>query len=228
MMRMLLAATLLLAAAGEAMAADLPPVAPPPRAPATYVPIAAPIYNWSGIYIGINGGYGFGDTNWTAVPTGSFNVDGGLVGGTIGANWQMGPAVFGIEADGDWQGISGHDSVTSLCGGICETKSDWVATVRGRLGYAFDRVLLFGTGGVAFGGIQSGFTGGPYQNNTEVGWTAGAGLEFAITDNVTAKVEYLFIDLSNATCNVDCGGTTPVSFYESAVRGGINFKFNPF
>jgi len=247
MKRILFAGALALAAASPALAADLPqPMAPPPQAPATYVPTTAPVYNWGGIYVGINGGYAFGGSKWTPATgsgTGSFNVNGGLVGGTLGANFQSGQFVFGVEGDVDWTDIRGSLSSTTVTG-ICaaasctyQTSNDWLGTVRGRVGYAFDRVLLYATGGGAFGNVKATltttaptFTGS--TDSTEFGWTAGAGVEFALTDNVTAKVEYLFVDLSNGSCSITvCTAATaavPVSFSANLVRAGINFKFNPY
>ena len=72
--------------------------------------------------------------------------------------------------------------------------------MRGRAGYAFDRVLFYGTGGAAFGNVQGGPVGGPFDSGTQIGWTAGAGVEFAFTPNITANVEYLYVDLGNFTC----------------------------
>ena len=109
MKRILMAAALALAAGGQALAADLPqPAPPPPRAPATYVPVPVPVFSWTGIYVGINGGYGFGDSNWSArvAPTGNFSTNGLLAGGTLGGNYQWGQFVLGIEGDGDWQNLN--------------------------------------------------------------------------------------------------------------------------
>jgi outer membrane immunogenic protein len=104
--------------------------------------------------------------------------------------------------------------------------------VRGRAGWAIDRVLLYGTGGAAFAPVQAGFNGGPFQSTTQVGWTAGAGLEFAFAPNWTAKAEYLYADLGSFTCTTNCvgGGAAPltVKFTDNIVRAGINFKFNPW
>jgi outer membrane immunogenic protein len=241
MNRIVIACGLALVAATPAFAADLPPAARA-RAPAAYAPPVMAAYNWSGIYIGINGGYGFGNTDWDPVGgfpgTGNFNINGGLVGGTLGANFQTGAFVFGIEGDGDWSDIRGSLSGTAaVCGaGACtfETANDWLATLRGRIGFALDRTLIYATGGGAAGNVKATFTGAASAAstaNTEFGWTAGAGIEYAITDNVTAKVEYLFVDLSKGslTCTVAaCGATTtvPVTFDASLVRGGLNFKFN--
>lgn len=249
MKRMLFAGTIALAAAGPALAADIiPPSAPPPQAPATYIPAPAPIYNWGGIYVGINGGYAFGNSDWTqgALSTGNFSVDGGLIGGTIGANFQSGQFVFGVEGDWDWADIKG--SSAAGCGTLgtaippvgtigpmttCETKSDWLATIRGRVGYAFDRVLVYGTAGGAVGDVEAGpSSSATFDSSTEFGWTAGAGVEVGITPNLTAKVEYLFVDLSAGSCSASCGTPTPAvsaSFDStSLVRAGLNFKFNPF
>jgi outer membrane immunogenic protein len=237
MKRILWAGAFALAIGGQALAADLPPPPPAPRAPATYVPVAAPVYNWSGIYIGLNGGYSFGTSSWSnpaaGLATGNFDTNGWLAGGTVGANYQFwGGAVLGVEADWDWSNLNGTSSIGG-CGPGCETKADWLSTVRGRAGWAFDRVLLYGTGGVAFAPIQTGFSGGPFQSTTQVGWTAGAGIEFAFAPNWTAKAEYLYADLGNVTCNSDCFAGTPptpltVKFTDNIIRAGVNFKFNPW
>src|SRR6266700_131114 len=114
MYRVLTAALLWVIALGHALAADLPPAAPP-RAPAIYVPVVAPVYNWGGFYIGINGGWGFASGTTTATitggpfvgtATGSGSLNGGVAGGQIGANWQIDALVIGIEGDLDWSGQS--------------------------------------------------------------------------------------------------------------------------
>ncbi len=233
MKRMLIAGALALAAAGAALAADLPPAAAPPaKAPAAYLP--APVFSWTGFYLGINGGFGFGQSSWTNVndgPTGNFNTSGFLVGGTLGANYQIGSFVIGLEGDGDWNDANGttFNGACTAAGG-CTTKSDWLATLRGRAGFAWDRVLFYGTGGAAFGGVQAAAGGLPFATGTQTGWTAGAGVEFAFAPNWTAKVEYLFVNLGNFTCPAtSCGGTLgvpdTVTFSENIVRAGVNYKF---
>ena len=229
------AVVLVLTATCGAFAADLP--TPRPSAP-----LPAPAYNWTGFYIGINGGYGSGNSNWSDGPvgtTGSFPTTGFLVGGTAGVNYQIDQYVFGIEGDGDWTNLKGNSG--STCGAIsavvpppdsCQTQSEWLATVRGRVGYALDRTLLYVTGGAAFGNIQTGLNPpATYDNSVETGWTVGAGVEFGLTQNLTAKVEYLFVDLPNGTCTTvtNCGGAAGsiVSFDESIVRAGFNFRFGP-
>ena len=233
-MKRLVYAAVLSFAAGQAFAADLPMPGPPVPPPA-YVPIAT-VYNWTGFYIGANGGGAFGNSNWTDPidgPTGNFTVDGFLFGGTVGANYQMGAFVLGIEGDADWAGIDGTTFNASCAGFGCETKSNWLATVRGRVGYAWDRVLFYGTAGGAFANVQASAGGLPFYSATQAGWTAGAGLEYAFAPNWTAKVEYLFVDLADASCPVgNCGGglltapvATTVSLNQNIIRGGINFKF---
>src|ERR1700728_1120841 len=229
MRRMLIAGALALAAGGQAWAADLPPAAaPPPRAPAAYIP-APPVYNWGGLYIGINGGGAFGNSNWTATggTTGNFNLDGFLVGGTLGANFQFGAFVVGVEGDGDWSTVQGSTTCfTGFAAGFtCKTSSEWLATLRGRAGYAIDRVLVYGTAGGAAANIDANLSGFGTTNNTEFGWTAGGGIEFAITPNWTAKVEYLFVDLANGSCSSPCTtagapSSVAVKFDESVVRAG--------
>jgi outer membrane immunogenic protein len=184
------------------------------------------VFTWSGIYIGVNGGYGFGQSNWTnpAGSTGNFSTDGFLVGGTIGGNYQWNQFVLGIEADGDWTNLSGNVSCGPGLAFTCTTQGDWLATVRGRAGYAFDRFLVYGTGGAAFGNLQAGSTGS-FDTATQTGWTAGGGVEFAFTPNLTAKVEYLYVDLGSMTCNINCQFNTSVSLTENVVRAGINYKF---
>lgn len=244
MMRLLITAVAPLLAAGSALAADLPQP-PPPQAPATYLPVAAPVYNWGGIYFGVNGGYGFGTSKWTdpnnpsgLTNTRDFDVSGGLVGATAGANYQTDAFVFGVEGDFDASWIHGTTS-SAFCGSVglaavsCETKNTWLSTIRARAGYAFDRVLVYGTGGIAFGNIEAGI-GGNFDNTAKVGWTAGAGVEVALADNWTARLEYLYIDLQNGSCisTGDCGVDAPlttvsdsVAFSTSLVRLGLNFKF---
>jgi outer membrane immunogenic protein len=231
MKRLLIAGALALTAAGQALAADLPMPAPPPA----YVPVV-PYYNWSGFYIGVNGGGAFGNSNWTDPidgPTGNFNVSGALVGGTLGFNYQIGPWVLGVEGDGDWTNLSGTTFNASCTAVGCTTQSNWLATVRGRAGYAWDRVLFYGTGGGAFANVQGSAGALPFSSATQAGWTAGVGVEYAFAPNWTAKVEYLYVGLGNASCGFgSCGGGSPatpvnttVSLNENVLRGGINFKF---
>ncbi len=241
MKRILMAGAIALAAGSQALAADLPPpMAPPPRAPAAYIP-APPAWNWSGFYIGINGGYGFGNSNWTDAAgntSGNFSVNGGLAGGTLGYNYQIGQLVLGIEGDYDWQNLRGSSN-TGNCtpagafGANCATSSNYIGTVRGRVGYAFDRIMLYATAGGAVTDVKASQAAVPWVSTTEWGWTAGAGIEGAVTDNLTAKIEYLYAGFQNGSCSAaGCPFTAfppeSVKFNESMIRVGLNYKFGGF
>jgi len=209
-----------LAVAAPVRAADLS-VAPIYKAPPV---VATPAYNWSGFYLGVNGGGAWGTSNWNSA--GSRNLSGEVVGGTAGANWQMGHAVLGVEGDVDWSNLKGT-STAAGCPAGCTTNNDWLGTVRGRAGYAFDRFLPFVTGGLAVGDIKAGTPGLTGATQTNAGWTAGGGVEFALTNNWTAKAEYLHVDLGNMNCGFNCGGVANnnVSLKSDLVRGGVNFRF---
>jgi outer membrane immunogenic protein len=140
--------------------------------------------------------------------------------------------VLGLEADLDWAGLTGSSSVAA-CGAIgatagaaCQTKSDWLSTARGRVGYAFDRILVFATGGLALTNLQLVLTQTGSGNDVIAGWTIGAGVEFAFADNWTAKAEYLFADFGTTKCfSQSICPTAGVSLSENIIRGGINYKF---
>jgi outer membrane immunogenic protein len=229
MKRISIAVMVLIVAAGRGLAADLPePPPPPPEPPVAYIPTAVPVYNWGGVYFGLNGGYGLGSSDWTggALPSGNFNTSGFIVGGTAGVNLQFEQFVFGLEADLDYAPISG-DGPSTFCLN-CQTSSTWLGTARARVGYAADRILFYGTAGGAFGNVQaSAFD--TTNSSTEAGWTAGAGIEAAFTDNWTARIEYLFVDLKSGSCTSACGAppTQSVSFDASLIRAGVDFKFRP-
>jgi len=217
MKRFTLAAAGLLAAAMtvQATAADLP------------TPYKAPLYsapfNWTGFYVGINGGYAWGTSSWSAggLATGDFDPAGAMVGGTIGYNLQTSQLVFGIEGDLAYSWLKGTNNTA-----CCETRNDWFATVRGRLGYAIDRLMPYVTGGAAFGDIKMTPVGGGSETATNVGWTVGGGVEYAFMGAWSAKVEYLYVDLGSATCSAaTCGVDTDVSLTTNIVRGGVDYHF---
>ena len=233
----IVAVVALLAGLGRVMAADMPVPQAAPVPPLVYFPA---YYNWSGIYLGVNGGYGFGQSNWTnaGVSTGSFNTNGFLVGGTLGANYQTGSYLVGFEGDIDWSSVQGSSSAAACvalgaaAGTTCQTKSPWLGTARARVGYAFDRLLVFGTGGAAFSGLQAFLNpgGSISPGPSQLGWTAGAGVEYAFTDAVSAKVEYLFVNLGTVACPTatGCGpfASHSFSFSENLVRAGVNYRFS--
>jgi outer membrane immunogenic protein len=204
-----------------AFAADLS-LAPLYKAPPAQVTQA---YNWTGFYIGANGGGGWGHSYWDANATG-MNLSGAQVGGTAGYNWQSGNAVFGLEGDLDWSNLKGS-ATTTLCPFGCNTSDTWLSTVRGRAGYAFGGVLPYVTGGLAVGDIRAGFPGFATASTTNAGWTVGGGIEVALPGNWSAKAEYLHVDLGRFDCGIDCGaaGTDNVSMHDNVVRAGLNYHF---
>lgn len=212
------AALAVLSSMTAANAADLPRrEAMPTKAPA-YI---APIYNWSGFYAGINGGGGWGNASVSGPLStgGDFDTSGGLIGGTVGYNFQMNQVVFGLEGDVDWSNLKGD--ATCAVGVSCEAKNNWLGTARGRIGYAFDRFLPYVTGGLAVGDVKTSATGFGSSSETKAGWTLGGGVEAAISGPWTAKVEYLYVDLQDASAPL--GSTT--DFRSNIVRGGLNYRF---
>jgi len=201
--------------ATSAVAADLPR-AMPTKAPAIF----APGYSWTGFYLGVNGGGAFGRSDWSGFGNDT-NVSGGLVGVTAGYNWQSGQWVFGLEGDIDWSSIKGSFT-NAACPTGCETKNSWLGTARGRLGYAFDRVMPYITGGAAFGDVKATQAGVGSVSDTNVGWTAGAGVEWAAISNWTAKIEYLYVDLASNPFSIT-GVSNGYRFGE--IRAGVNYHF---
>jgi opacity protein-like surface antigen len=225
---------------GPAFANAAPPLVTK-TSPIAWTEAASSVVSWTGIYLGLNAGFTFGGSDWTdsttGGSTGNFSTSGFVFGGTVGANYQVGSLVFGVEADGDWADASGFGTFTAsaLCAGGCLTQNTWLSTVRARVGYALDRFLVYGTGGAAFGNVRANFSNDPVSSTTEAGWTAGAGVEAALARNWSAKAEYLFVKLADGSCTTDCAiadaSGTPVipsvavKFSESIVRGGINYRF---
>jgi outer membrane immunogenic protein len=199
-----------------ASAADIARRPVPYKAPA-YV---EPAFSWTGFYLGLNGGYGFGRSDFAApLSTGSFDVNGGLVGGTVGYNWQMGALVLGLEGDVDWSDIRG----SVACGpGTCATRNDWLGTARARLGYAMGRFMPYVTGGAAFGDIKTSVTGFADSNKTKAGWTVGGGVEANIAGPWSVKAEYLYVDLGRTDSPVI---GADAKFQTSIVRAGVNYHF---
>jgi outer membrane immunogenic protein len=216
-------------ASSNALAGDLPPAppygAPPPYAPQPYAapaPYAAPyyVYSWVGPYIGLNLGYQWGTLKSTSPLTSSSqpsnNADpaGFVFGGQVGFNWQSGHFVYGFEAD-----LQASNADTTFA--TYKFSNPWFGTVRGRAGYTFNNILLYGTAGLALAGGEID-SGGVSESNTHVGWAAGAGMEVGFTPNWSAKAEYLFMDLSSQSYVVTGASH---GFNANILRFGVNYRF---
>jgi outer membrane immunogenic protein len=238
--QLLMASAGVIALAGSAFAADLPSRAPPP----VYIP-PAPIFTWTGIYVGGQVGYAWGNTN-TNLTDGigdfvsfSTNNNGVIGGGHVGYNLQLSQFVVGLEGDVDGSSLSKTISGTPIIGGVLvpttiNGKLDVQGSIRGRIGYAWDRVLIYGTGGVAFGGFNGSIStpfGFDSTSTTRVGWTAGGGLEYAITNNWSVRAEYRYTQYGHSTFASN-SAFFPVSanlsrtFNENRVQVGFSYKFD--
>ena len=258
----LMAGTAVFALASAAQAADLPArMAPPPVA-------AVPIFTWTGFYVGAQVGFAFSDNNDNnrffgndtfvgpdgftyAVDNNGFfnddNDDGFTVGGHVGYNFQFGSFVAGVEGDIEWVDIGGNNngfSMTRVATGETFAFSrgndlDFIGSIRGRLGYAIDRTLLYVTGGVAFANFDdnrdSFAFNSPFFDNgnddTEWGWTIGVGAEYAFTNNLTARIEYRFTSFDRDNNNrffVNTAFDRDNNADFHAVRLGLSYKFGTY
>jgi outer membrane immunogenic protein len=217
------AAIALLAIPVAAVAADMrPPVYKGvPRSVVSY-------YNWSGFYVGATVGYGTGTSTWDysalGLADGDVSPKGMMYGITLGYNWQAGSFVYGVEADYNFSSVTG--SAACLAPGFtCETSNSWLATFRGRVGYAFDRLLPYVTVGGAYGDIRARQTLAGVtvleNNESRLGFAIGAGVEYAFLANWTAKLEYLYVDLGS----FEVTPLVPVSLNQHIFRAGLNYRF---
>ncbi len=201
MKKLLLAAALFVAA--PAFAGDLPRYNNPPQ-------VYRNIFNWTGFYAGVHGGGGWGDSS-------GGSIDGFALGAQVGYNYQLVSGLtFGAETDLTFTGIDG-----AAAGGIFT--ADYIGTLRGRLGYAFDRVLIYGTAGLAYAGgdLQIGALS---NSQTHFGYAVGFGIEGMITSNLSARLEYIYTDFGSRTYQT-VGGGVGVGFDASQLRAGINYRF---
>jgi outer membrane immunogenic protein len=229
--------------AGSAMAADL---ARPVYKAAPPAPLA---FDWSGIYVGAHIGYGWGNTDITdhtlfgnifGIPTQKFDTNGFLGGLQGGWNYQFGRFVLGSEVDFSWSDVKG-DQTSALFIGTSSisrsSKAKWMGTATTRLGYAWDRVLVYSKLGAAWahydyndnltlGGVS---VYNSSASETRSGWTVGTGIEWAFLDNWSAKVEYDYIDFGRRTVDFASVGPIPVNLDVdqriSQVKVGLNYRF---
>ena len=219
MKKILLALAASTALAAPAMAADL-------GRPIFKAPVAAEYFSWNGFYLGVQGGYGWGRHDRdTAAFHNSYVSDGGVLGVHAGYNWQAGMIVLGGEFDIAGARIRGNDR---FAGGTLDvTRVNGIGTARGRIGLAWDRLLVYGTGGAAYADVeQSNAAGVPVSSKRWVsGWTAGAGFQYAINNNWSAGLEYRYYDLE--TENYVRGGLAAFAIDTkfSTVTGRITYRF---
>lgn len=207
--------------AAPAMAADYLPPEPVPT-----------VYDWSGFYVGAHLGYGWGDSDNDASNGAQWSTDiDGIIGGLhLGYNFQIDSFVIGLEGDFDLTDIDGSDSCPNAAF-TCSTDIDYVGTVRGRLGFAIDQVLLYGTGGVAFTKAafanDNGAGNRDTKKDTEIGFVAGGGIEFAAADNFTVRVEGLYYDFNgfNFAWSNDGGVSYDSDVNFVVVRAGFSYNF---
>lgn len=234
--------------AGPALAADLPARMP------VKAPVMAPVsaYDWTGFYVGANVGHAWGPDDPVAAteagatygPYGTFRNDGWFAGAQAGYNRQFGRLVVGVEGDvqradirGSWPRRFGDSNPVNWI--TADMRVDWFGTLRGRLGYAHDRALLYVTGGLAAAHARydmrlefraDGGVADLHSDKTKLGWVVGAGLEYALTSNWSAKLEYQYLHFGSETftgVRIPAGATV-ASDYDLAlhtVRAGVNYRF---
>ena len=208
--KMLMSTVLLFGAMGAASAADLPSTKSPPA----YIP-PPPLFSWTGVYAGAQLGYMWGDAS--AIGYGMYGAVGGV---HVGYNYQMGQFVAGLEGDVNGSSYSGS---TAFFG----TRESIDGSIRGRIGVTWNRALLYATGGAAFAGIDNDYFGTTISH-TRTGWTLGGGVEYAITDNWSLRVEYRYTDYGHYT-------DFPAAFVpvynhdtDNRIQGGVSYKFDMF
>jgi outer membrane immunogenic protein len=237
MRKLLMTTSIVCLASGSALAADLPNFKGPP----VYAPLPPPAFTWSGPYIGAQVGYEWGSTSPSLyAPDGSYitslagtNSSGVIGGAHIGYNWQVSQFVFGLE--GDVNGTS-YNGSNSFAGELAPytTRETVEGSIRGRVGVAWDRVLFYGTGGVALGNFQDTYTGAPGYDSlstTRVGWTVGGGVEYAVTDNWSIRAEYRYTDFGHVNdylVNSLPGYSVNTHQTDNRVQAGFSYKFDMF
>jgi outer membrane immunogenic protein len=220
MKKFLLAGVVIISASTAAMAADL--AAPLPEA-----------YDWTGFYLGLNAGAAWNnsdvDIDDGVNPPFSLDDDGAVFTGGVeaGYNWQMDSFVMGVEADFNYLGFH-EDQAFAVPVASIDLKENWFGTVRGRLGFAADNLLFYGTGGLAYGNAKAEVCFGAVcdsESNVNWGWTVGGGMQYAFDQSWILGAEYLYVDLGSpeVSCGAACNGDADAAF--SVVRAKLDFKF---
>ena len=202
-------------------------------------------------YIGVTGGYGFGDADVNGSlrrdhskplselvsEDGKSDLNGGMIGGLVGFDYSFGNGlVIGAVGDMSWLNASGNadvePSIINRSGSDynVDTSLSWLGTIRGRVGFEMGDALIYGTGGLAFGGIDaelraSGFGKITSDSHTQVGWAAGAGVNYMATDNMMLGIEYLYVNLGEDSYDFGSTGDADIDLNISMVRAMLGFKF---
>lgn len=231
--------------------------------------IAPPMFTWTGVYAGLNAGYSIADQKTNTIGTTGFSslIPGGIApvslgtdgngfagGAQVGVNFQFGSIVTGLEADIQYVDqaktarFTGNPVLGTALTTSARSELKWLGTLRGRVGFAADRLLVYGTGGLAFGEVEAsggvvgvaapGLVWAGSNSATKTGWAAGGGVEYAFTDNISLKAEYLYYDLGRSTFtaagNAAVRATAALNGVDyvgrsdnkgSLVRGGLNYRF---
>lgn len=243
MKKLLLSAAAIGALVTGASAADLPAYEPPP--------VVAPVpegFNWAGAYIGLQGGYAWGEFEANTIVGNNedevFDAEGFLGGVFVGYNFQFSDVfVLGIEGDFEGTGIDtdedsfdfDEDDEDDNEDGEFDASVNWQASVRGRIGAAFDRALIYATGGIAFADFETDYDNGvdgggdgdddDGDDDVELGWTAGAGIDYAFTDNIFVRGEYRYADFADFDDEEDEALGEIQDLETHTIRGGVGFKF---
>lgn len=219
--------------AGHGLAADLPTTKAPPAPP------PAPVFNWTGFYVGAHLGGAWDTDEFHFMPAGTYTHNSAssiFGGGQIGYNYQISSFVLGAEGDASWT----HLASGAFCPNpyfTCSHEIDWLASLRARVGFTpIDRALIYVTGGAAFADVTHHanppgvspfvFTGN--YSSSQVGWALGGGLEYAFTNNWSAKIEYLYYGLGSSTAppgTLSAANSTRVSNGVETVSLGVNYHF---
>lgn len=229
-MRNLLLATVAAAAfAAPAFAADLPSRS---VAPAFVAPVPV-FFSWTGFYVGGQAGYGWNDSRWSSVAPSAFasfnnDAEGFVGGGHVGYNYQINQFVVGIEGQMNYTDISATTGASF--GGTARTRQNYLGDINGKLGFAFDRVMVYATGGVAFTDYDfTAPTPAPFLNyggGSRTGYTVGAGIDYAITNNWIAGVQYKYYDFGSRTsASTPAFNNVRFNNEENVVMGRISYKF---
>jgi len=226
--KILMSTVILFGAVGAAWAADLPNRK---EAPAYMPPPPPPIFTWTGVYIGGQVGYQFGKSESSDGLGNYVNMSpSGVVGGAhVGYNYQVAQFVFGLEGDVNGSGYHGSADVGPV---NYSAREDFDGSIRGRVGVAWDRALIYGTGGVAFANFKNDYNGFGFNdsvNTGRVGWTVGGGVEYALDNNWSIRAEYRYTDFGHFNeFSPDVVGPVNRRETDNKVQVGFSYKFDMF